>query len=53
MHSKGIEDISTIAWRCQSEERLKSEMNLCRKLVNNHEKKNGSMHGFEGKRDGA
>ena len=53
MHSKGIEDISTITWRCQSQERLKSEMNLCRESVRNHDEENGSMHGFECKRDGA
>jgi hypothetical protein len=53
MHSKGIEDISTIAWRCQIQERLKSEMNLCRESVRNHDEENGSMYGFECKRDGA
>ena len=53
MHSKGIEDISTITWRCQSQERLKSGMNLSRKSIKNHEKENGSMHGFECKRDGS
>ena len=37
MHSKGIEYISTIALRCQGQERLKSEMNLCRESVRNHE----------------
>jgi hypothetical protein len=31
MHFKGIEDISTIAWRCQRQKKqIKSEMNLCR-----------------------
>ena len=53
MHSKGIEDISTIAWRSQSQERLKGEMNLCRESVKNHEEENDSMNGFECKRDGA
>jgi hypothetical protein len=53
MHSKSIEDISTITWRCQSQERIKSEMNLCRESVSNHGEENGSMHGFEWKRDGA
>ena len=53
MHSKSIEDISTIAWRCQSQERPKSGMNVCRESVKNHKKENGSMHGFECKRDGA
>jgi hypothetical protein len=53
MHSKGIEYISTIAWRCQSQERLQKEMNLCRESVRNHEEEIGSMHGFECKRDGA
>jgi hypothetical protein len=47
MHSKGIEYISTIAWRCQSQERLQKEMNLCRESVRNHEEEIGSMHGFE------
>jgi hypothetical protein len=49
MHSKGIDDISTIEWRCQIHERLKSEINLWRKLVRNHGEENGSMHGFERK----
>jgi hypothetical protein len=53
MHSKGIEDISTLTWRCQSQERLKIEMNLCRESVKNHEKENGSMHSFECKRGDA
>jgi hypothetical protein len=53
MHSKGIEYISTIEWRCQGQEILKSEMNLCRESVRNHEEENGSMHAFEFKRDGA
>ena len=53
MHFKGIEDIFTIAWICQGQERLKSEMNLCRESVRNHEEENGSMHGFDCKKDGA
>jgi hypothetical protein len=53
MHSKGIEGIFTIAWRCQSQERLQKEMNLCRYSIRNHEEENGSMHGFEFKRYGA
>jgi hypothetical protein len=32
--------------------RLKSEMNLCRQSVRNHEEENGSMHGSGYKRDG-
>jgi hypothetical protein len=47
MHSKGIEYVSTIAWRCQSQERLRKEMNLYRDLVRNHEEEIGSMHGFK------
>jgi hypothetical protein len=50
MHSKIIEDISTIAWRCQSQEGLKKEMNLCRESIRNHEEENGSTHGFECKK---
>jgi hypothetical protein len=53
MHSRGIEYISTIAWRCQIQERLKSEMHLYTESVRNHEEENVSMHGFECKRDGA
>jgi hypothetical protein len=53
MHSKGIEDISTIAQRCQIQERIKSEMNLCRESIRNHEEETGSINGFECKIDGA
>jgi hypothetical protein len=47
MHSKGIDDISTITWRCQSQERCKSETNLYRESVRNHEEKNVFINGFE------
>jgi hypothetical protein len=53
IHSKIVEYISTIAWRCQSQEGLQKEMNLCRESIRNHEEENGSMHGFECKGDGA
>jgi hypothetical protein len=53
MHSKSIKDISTIAWRCQSQEGFQKEMNLYRESIRNHEEENGSMHGFECKGDGA
>jgi ribosomal protein S14 len=53
IHSKSIEDISTITWRCKRQEGFQKEMNLCRELVRKHEEENGSMHGFECKGDGA
>jgi hypothetical protein len=52
MHSKGFEYIFTIAWRCQRQESIKSEMNICRESVRYHEEENGSMHGFECNGDG-
>jgi hypothetical protein len=46
IHSKSVEGISTIEWRCQIQEGLRKEMDLCRESIRNHEEENGSMHGF-------
>ena len=53
MHSKGVESISTIAWRYQVKKNSKVKWISKEKSIRNHEEENGSMHGFECKGDGA
>jgi hypothetical protein len=50
MHSKGVEDISTIAWRYQVENNLKVKRISKKKSIRNLEEENGSTHNCEFKK---